>query len=44
MRGLETERKNEVYMIFSVKDEVRHLGASEGKKVILRTIRTDVQY
>lgn len=32
-------------MAFQAKDEVRHLGASEGKKVIRRMIkRTDVQW
>ena len=41
MRGSETERENEVYMAFCAKDEVRHLGTSEGRKVH-RIRRADV--
>ena len=43
MRGSGTESKNEVCMAFWAKDEVRHPGASEGRTVIDRMIRTDVQ-
>lgn len=43
MRGSETRKKNEAYVIFSVKDKVRHLRASERRKVILRMIRADVK-
>lgn len=43
MRGSETGKKNEAYVIFSVKDEVRRLRASERRKVVLRMIRADVK-
>ena len=35
MRGSGTESKNEVCMAFWAKDEVRHPGASEGRKAIV---------
>lgn len=40
MRGWNIKRKNEVYMTFWVKDEIRHLGVSE---YYFKMIRTDVQ-
>lgn len=41
-RGSVTKRENEAYMTFSAKDEIKHLGASEVRKVIHRTIRRSV--
>lgn len=41
MRDSETERENEVCIVFGAKGGIRCLGASEKKKVICR-IRTDV--
>lgn len=37
------DRENEVYIIFSAKDAVKHLGVSEGRKVILKIIRKNIQ-
>ena len=42
-RGLEAERGSEVYMTFWAKKEERCPGPSEGRKVIPRIRRADVQ-
>ena len=43
-RGSDTERETAAYLAFRAEDEVRRLGASEGRKVLLRTARcTDGQ-
>lgn len=43
-KRLRNGKVTEVYVRFRAKDEARHLGASEGRKVIYRLIRrADVQ-
>lgn len=44
MRGSEAERSNKVYMASQVKDEVRCLEASEGRRLIRRTVRKSDVY
>lgn len=36
IRDSKTKEKNEIYMIFSAKDKIMHVGTSEGRKVITR--------
>lgn len=42
MRGSETKKESEGSVPFCAKDEIRHLGAAEGRKVICRIVRADV--